>query len=98
MRLRDFSTRGPGTSASPVLIDPPYAGHSSSIADYAKGQSLVETLHGAGHDHILVMDWKSATAEMRTMASTNIWPRSMLSSMIYELPCISWDCAKEDGC
>jgi poly(3-hydroxyalkanoate) synthetase len=65
MRLRDFSTERSGASASPVLIDPPYAGHSSSIADYAKGQSLVETLRGAGHDRILVMDWKSATAEMK---------------------------------
>src|SRR5207253_11509800 len=59
MRLRDVSTQRSGTSAVPVLIDPPYAGHSSSIVDYAKGQSLVETLRAAGHDRILVMDWKS---------------------------------------
>ena len=65
MRLRDFSTQRSGASATPVLIDPPYAGHSSSIVDYAKGQSLVETLRAAGHDRILVMDWKSATAEMK---------------------------------
>ena len=63
MRLRDFSTQR--SIATPVLIDPPYAGHSSSIADYAKGQSLVETLRAAGHNRILVMDWKSATAEMK---------------------------------
>ena len=65
MRLRDFSTHRSSTSAPPVLIDPPYAGHSSSIVDYAKGQSLVETLRAAGHDRILVMDWKSATTEMK---------------------------------
>jgi poly(3-hydroxybutyrate) depolymerase len=65
MRLRDFSTQRSGTGATPVLIDPPYAGHDASIADYAKGQSLVETLRSAGHDRILVMDWKSATAEMK---------------------------------
>jgi poly(3-hydroxybutyrate) depolymerase len=65
MRLRDFSTQRLDTGATPVLIDPPYAGHSSSIADYAKGQSLVETLRAAGHDHVLVMDWKSATPEMK---------------------------------
>ena len=65
MRLRDFSTQRSHASATPVLIDPPYAGHSSSIADYAKGQSLVETLRAAGHDRIFVMDWKSATAEMK---------------------------------
>jgi len=63
MRLRDFSTQRSGAKATPVLIDPPYAGHSSSIVDYAKGQSLVETLRAAGHEHILVMDWKGATAD-----------------------------------
>jgi poly(3-hydroxybutyrate) depolymerase len=63
MRLRDFSTQR--SSSTPVLIDPPYAGHDASIADYAKGQSLVETLSSAGHNRILVMDWKSATTEMK---------------------------------
>jgi len=48
-----------------VLIDPPYAGHSSSLADYAKGQSLVETLRAAGHDRVFVMDWKGATSQMK---------------------------------
>jgi poly(3-hydroxybutyrate) depolymerase len=52
MRLRDFSTRRSGAKGAPVLIDPPYAGHSSSIVDHAKGQSLVETLRAAGHDHV----------------------------------------------
>ncbi|MGH8747429.1 MAG: alpha/beta fold hydrolase [Burkholderiales bacterium] len=61
MRLRDFGA----SSATPVLIDAPYAGHSSSIADYAKGQSLVETLLAAGLPRVLAMDWKPATAEMR---------------------------------
>jgi polyhydroxyalkanoate depolymerase len=59
MRLRDFSQ--PGASGVPVLIDPPYAGHSSTIIDYAKGQSLVETLLGAGLRGLFAMDWKSAT-------------------------------------
>jgi len=65
LRLRDFSRHGSATSAAPVLIDPPYAGHSSSIADYAKGRSLVETLRAAGHDRVFVMDWKGATSEMK---------------------------------
>jgi polyhydroxyalkanoate depolymerase len=47
-----------------VLIDPPYAGHSSTIADYRKGQSLVETLLNTGLSHLLAMDWKGATPEM----------------------------------
>jgi poly(3-hydroxybutyrate) depolymerase len=65
LRLRDFSTHRSRTGATPVLIDPPYAGHSSSIVDYADRQSLVQTLRAAGHDHILAMDWKSATPEMK---------------------------------
>jgi polyhydroxyalkanoate depolymerase len=48
-----------------VLVDAPYAGHSSTIADYAVGQSLIETLMAGGLEHVLVTDWKSATASMK---------------------------------
>lgn len=37
MRLRDFSLAGHKCAQTPVLIDAPYAGHHSTIADYAKG-------------------------------------------------------------
>jgi poly(3-hydroxybutyrate) depolymerase len=63
MRLREFSAGGPGIV--PVLIIAPYAGHSSTIADYDKGHSLVETMLTYGARHLLVTDWKPATAEMR---------------------------------
>ncbi|MGA8992036.1 MAG: DUF3141 domain-containing protein [Rhodoplanes sp.] len=65
MRLRDFSdakTRADKTVV-PTLADAPYAGHTSTIADYAKGQSLVETLQAGGLRRVLVTDWKSATDE-----------------------------------
>ena len=62
MRLRDFGGAGGGI---PVIVDAPYAGHSSTIADYAKGQSLVETLLAAGLGRVLATDWKPATEEMR---------------------------------
>ncbi|MCG6858429.1 MAG: alpha/beta fold hydrolase [Salaquimonas sp.] len=65
MRLRDFSAASVGTKSIPVLVDAPYAGHSSTIADYAKGQSLIETLLASGLDRVLVTDWKGATEEMR---------------------------------
>ena len=65
MLLRDFSRTPAGKAAAPVLIDAPYAGHGSTIADYAKGQSLVETLQAGGLEHVLVTDWKSATQEMK---------------------------------
>ena len=65
MRLREFPAEARDSRATPVLIDAPYAGHSASIADYAKGQSLVETLLGAGLERVLVTDWKSATEDMK---------------------------------
>ena len=61
MRLREFGAR----EGVPVVIDAPYAGHSSSIADYARGQSLVETLLAAGVGRVLATDWKAATPLMR---------------------------------
>lgn len=65
MRLRDFSTSRRVAGGVPILVDAPYAGHSSAIADYAKGQSLVETLLATGLEQVLVTDWKSATEAMR---------------------------------
>ncbi|MCB1353389.1 MAG: alpha/beta fold hydrolase [Rhodobacteraceae bacterium] len=65
MRLRDFSRDGARADAVPVIVDAPYAGHSSTIADYAPGQSLVEVLLDQGAARVLVTDWKTATPEMR---------------------------------
>ena len=64
MRLRDFSRVGSGNGV-PTLIDTPYAGHSSVIADCDKGQSLVEKLLHCGLEQVLVTDWKSATEAMK---------------------------------
>jgi poly(3-hydroxybutyrate) depolymerase len=58
------ATRAPD-AVSPVLVVAPYAGHSSTIADLHKGQSLVQTLLAQGLPHVLVTDWKSATAETK---------------------------------
>jgi len=61
--VRDFSAaRARGT---PVLVVAPYAGHRATIADYRRGQSLVETLMQSGLGRVLVTDWKAATPEMR---------------------------------
>jgi poly(3-hydroxybutyrate) depolymerase len=65
MRLRDFSRDSKSGEMAPVLVDAPYAGHDSTIADYAKGQSLVERLLDSGLDRVLLTDWKSATDEMK---------------------------------
>ncbi len=60
--LRDFSR---GTEGRPVLVLPPYAGHSSTIADFAEGQSLVAALLDGGCERVFATDWKSATPKMR---------------------------------
>ena len=63
MRLREFTdSAAKGTT---ILVDAPFAGHSSTIADYAPGQSLVQVLMAAGAPRVLVTDWKSATPAMR---------------------------------
>lgn len=64
MRLRDF-TPADAPAQIPTIIDAPYAGHPSSIADYAAGQSLVETLQANGVKRVYVTDWRSATPEMK---------------------------------
>lgn len=63
MRLRDFSADG--ARGLPVLVDAPYAGHSSTIADFSEGQSLAAQLLGSGLDNVLVTDWKSASEAMK---------------------------------
>lgn len=42
-----------------------YVGHTSVIADYRKGQSLIETLLANGIDRVALTDRKSATDDMK---------------------------------
>lgn len=65
MQLRDFSedTAGPAT-----LVCAPFAFHRATVADFAPGYSLVETLMSAGLRHLAVTDWRSATAEMNNFS------------------------------
>lgn len=62
MNLRDFSTANKGIY---TLIIPPYSGHTSIIADFHKGQSLVETLLENGIKRLCTTEWKSATQAMK---------------------------------
>ncbi|HKU07815.1 MAG TPA: alpha/beta fold hydrolase [Bradyrhizobium sp.] len=65
MRLRDFSKRSGG---QPVLICGPYALHSTLVADFAPGHSIVERLQQNGLDRIYLTDWRSASPDMRYLA------------------------------
>jgi polyhydroxyalkanoate depolymerase len=51
----------------PVIVVAPYAGHSAMIADYHKGQSLMETLIAHGIARLYLTDWKSATEDMKDL-------------------------------
>ena len=55
----------------PTLVDAPHAGHTAVIADYHKGQSLIETLLTNGIEHVALTDWKSATDDMKDLEIDN---------------------------
>lgn len=62
--LRDFSN-DKAKQEIPVLILPPYAGHTSVIADFQKSQSLVETLLKLGIHNVVLTDWHNASLDMK---------------------------------
>jgi poly(3-hydroxyalkanoate) synthetase len=68
MRLRDFSTT---THGVPTLVCAPYALHCATIADFAPGHSLVDTLRRSGAGRVHVTDWRSATSEMQSLSIDN---------------------------
>ncbi|TAL86006.1 MAG: alpha/beta fold hydrolase [Candidimonas sp.] len=63
--LCDYSA--PHASGIPVLVDAPYAGHTSMIADYHESQSLMQSLRGNGVEKLFLTDWHSATYDMKDM-------------------------------
>jgi len=63
LRLREFGDAR--SEALPTSIYAPDAGHTATIADYHKGQSLVETLRSTGHRRVLVTDWQSASQDTK---------------------------------
>ena len=65
MVFRDYSATGAG--GVPTIVDAPYAGHTAVIADYFKGQSLIETLLKNGLSRVFLTDWKSASEDMKDL-------------------------------
>ncbi len=68
MQLRNFST---GHDGPATLICAPYALHGATIADFAPGHSVVETLMQNGSSRVYVTDWRSATPETRYFTIDN---------------------------
>lgn len=62
MQLRDFTA---GDGGQGTLICAPYALHAATVADFAPGHSIVETLQHAGLSRLFVTDWRSAGPDMR---------------------------------
>src|SRR6267154_4030210 len=62
VQLRDFTTVKSGV---PTLLCTPLALHGAVVADLAAGHSLVAALRGAGIERLFMVDWRSASAEMR---------------------------------
>src|ERR1700681_1892708 len=62
VRLRDFTMIKSGV---PTLLCTPLALHGAAVADLAAGHSLVAALRGAGIERLFMVDWRSASAEMR---------------------------------
>jgi poly(3-hydroxyalkanoate) synthetase len=63
MQLRDFSL--PAAPGIPTVVDAPYAGHTSTAADFDTNQSLIATLRANGCPRIFLTDWKPATIDMK---------------------------------
>lgn len=68
MALRDFSAARDGIA---TLIVAPFALHGATIADFAPGHSLVQTLVQNGRRRLFVTDWRSATKDMRLLTIDN---------------------------
>jgi poly(3-hydroxyalkanoate) synthetase len=65
LRLRQFG-EGDGR---PVVIVAPYAVHGPVLADLAPGHSLIARLLAEGLTRVVLVEWKSATPEMRFLRS-----------------------------
>ena len=64
-RLLDFSDN---TGCKPVLLCTPLALHGAAIADFEPNHSLVASLRHAGMRRLFVVDWRSATTDMRYLS------------------------------
>lgn len=71
LRTMELCEYGKPGKSIPTLVVAPYAGHTAMIADYQKGQSLIETLLTNGVGHVVLTNWKSATEDMKDLVVDN---------------------------
>ncbi|GAA1834911.1 alpha/beta fold hydrolase [Pseudonocardia ailaonensis] len=61
--LRDFTRDADrGAAVVPTLVLPPQAGHSSTVADFAPGQSQLAAIRESGLTRLYALDWRPATS------------------------------------
>lgn len=65
MRVLDFSTDAQGPGA---IVVAPYALHTATTADFARGHSVIEALLMAGITRIALTDWRRAGAAQRYLS------------------------------
>ncbi len=68
MDLRDFSISREGIA---TLLCAPFALHRATVADFAPGHSIVESLRNSGLGRVHVTDWHSAEPDMRFLSIDN---------------------------
>jgi len=65
-RLRDFTLdEHRGDAVVPTLVLPPQAGHSSTVVDFAPGQSQLTSLRDSGLTRLYALEWRAATPKTK---------------------------------
>ncbi|MFC5951575.1 DUF3141 domain-containing protein [Pseudonocardia lutea] len=70
--LRDFTAdEHRADPVVPTLVLPPQAGHSSTVVDFAPGQSQLTALRGSGLTRLYSLDWRPATSATKRVTITD---------------------------
>lgn len=71
-RLRDFTLdEHRGDDVVPTLVLPPQAGHSSTVVDFAPGQSQLTSIRETGLTRLYALEWRAATSATKRVTITD---------------------------
>ncbi|WP_181783763.1 alpha/beta fold hydrolase, partial [Pseudonocardia pini] len=71
-RLRDFTLdEHRGDPVVPTLVLPPQAGHSSTVVDFAPGQSQLTAIRDTGLTRLYALEWRPATPRTKRVTITD---------------------------